>query len=132
MRKLLLLSILALCLYNSYSQNLSFTCSRDTILGCNAACFTVKGQFPDIRSLATDYTFKNVSGASVCRPYIDPSGPGPSTNLSIDDTYTDPISIPFGFPFYGTVYNIKYAIIHTAKLAKEHYFEPDSDKYYPP
>lgn len=33
--------------------------------------------------------------------------------------------------FYRTVYTISYAIIYSAKLAKEHYFEPDSDKHYP-
>ena len=105
MRRILLLTIFALSIYTSQSQNLSFSCPKDSILGCNASCLTIKGQFPDIRSLATDYSFQNVSAASACRPYVDPGGPGPSTNLTIDDTYSSVINLPFNFVFYGTVYN---------------------------
>ncbi len=105
MRRFLLLIIFACSIYTSNSQNLSFTCPRDTILGCNANCLTIKGQFPDVRALGTDYTFQNVSGASACKPVVDPGGPGPSANLTIDDKYSSEIFLPFGFPFYGTIYN---------------------------
>ncbi|MEP7163778.1 MAG: gliding motility-associated C-terminal domain-containing protein [Ferruginibacter sp.] len=105
MRRIVLLTIFALSIYTSRSQELSFTCPRDTILGCNTACFTIKAQFPDLRGLADDYTFKEVSTASACRPYADPGGPGPSTNLTIDDRYSAAIALPFSFPFYGVTYN---------------------------
>ncbi len=105
MRRILLLTIFALSIFTSKSQQLSFTCPRDTVLGCNSTCFTLKGQFPDLRGLADDYTFKNVTAASACRPYVDPGGPGPSTSLTIDDTYSSVINLPFNFVFYGTVYN---------------------------
>ena len=105
MRRILLLTILALSIYTSKSQQLSFTCPRDTILGCNTACFTIKAQFPDLRGLADDYTLNEVTPISQCRPYVPPDVIGPSTNLTIDDTYSTVIALPFSFPFYGTVYN---------------------------
>lgn len=105
MKKILLPFILLFTIINTQSQNLSYTCPRDTILGCNTACFTLKAQFPDIRSLSDDYTIKNVSSSSACRPYVDPGGPGPSTNLDDDDFYSSILNLPFNFPFYGTNYN---------------------------
>ncbi len=105
MKKILLFISLTCIIFTLKSQDLSFSCPRDTILGCNTACFVVKGHFPDLRSLATDYSFKEVSAGSACRPYVDPGGAGPSTSLTIDDTYSTPIALPFGFPFYGTTYN---------------------------
>ena len=105
MRRFLLLFITALSIYTSKSQTLSYSCPRDTILGCNATCLTIKNKFPDVRALGTDYTFQNVSGFSACKPLDDPGGPGPSTSLSIDDTYSSEIFLPFSFPFYGTTYN---------------------------
>ncbi len=105
MRRILLLTLLTCCFITSKSQNLSFSCPRDTILGCNSACFTVKGKFPDLRSLATDYTYKEVTPISQCRPYVPPDVVGPSANLTIDDRYSSVIPLPFSFPFYGTAYN---------------------------
>ena len=105
MRRILLLTTLTICFFTSKSQNLSFSCPRDTILGCNSACFAVKGKFPDLRSLATDYTYKEVTPISQCRPYVPPDVIGPSTNLVIDDRYSTVIALPFSFPFYGTAYN---------------------------
>ena len=104
MKRLLLLTILALSIYTSKSQQLSFTCPRDSILGCNATCLVIKGQFPDLHALATDYTYKDVSAQSQCRPYVDPGTAGPSTNLSADDYYSDTLFLPFRFPFYGSTY----------------------------
>lgn len=105
MRRIVLLTLLILSIYTSKSQNMSFTCPRDSILGCNAACLTIKGQFPDIRGLGNDYTLKNVSSGSACRPYVDPGGPGPSANLVIDDRYSQVLPLPFNFLFYGVSYN---------------------------
>ncbi len=105
MRRFLLLLTLLCCIHTSKSQNLSFSCPQDTLLGCNASCLTITGRFPDIRSLASDYSFQNVSAASACRPFVDPGGPGPSANLTIDDKYSTVLTLPFNFPFYGTTYN---------------------------
>ena len=104
MKKFVLLTFLLAFFLTSQSQNLSYTCPRDTILGCNATCFTVTANFPDIRGLGNDYTLKNVSNVSGCRPYITPDAPGPSTSLTIDDRYSNPVPIGFTFPFYGTPY----------------------------
>ncbi len=103
-RILLLIAILAVSI-PSISQNLSFTCPRDTILGCNSACFTINAKIPDIRSIGSDYTLKEVSAASSCRPYVPPAVAGPSTNLTIDDRYSAVIPIGFNFPFYGIPYS---------------------------
>lgn len=86
------------------SQNLSFNCPRDTILGCNTACFTLQARFPDMRTIGSDYTVSNVTQTAYCLPYITPGEPGPSTNLTIDDRYSAVITLPFSFPFYGTPY----------------------------
>ncbi len=104
MRRFLLLTILVASFFTSKSQNLSYTCPRDTVLGCNSACFALTARFPDPRALGTDYTFKEVTPISVCRPYVPPDVPGPSTNLVIDDRYSTVIPIGFNFPFYGTTY----------------------------
>lgn len=102
MRKLLLILAFTVAVFTSAnSQNLSYSCPRDTILACGNPCLTITGTIPDIRLLTTDYTVRNVSQLSACYPIVDPGGPGPSTNLSIDDTYSDSILISFTFPFYG-------------------------------
>lgn len=109
MKRVLLLLVLTFSIFFAKSQELSYTCPKDTILGCNASCMTLKARFPDVRALGTDYTFKEVTAESVCRPYVDPGVVGPSTNLTIDDTYSTAIPLPFPFTFYGTVYNQVYA-----------------------
>ncbi|MBS1927980.1 MAG: gliding motility-associated C-terminal domain-containing protein [Bacteroidetes bacterium] len=106
MRRLLLLTVFITGIYFSgFTQNLSFTCPRDTVLGCNATCFSLTAQFPDIRNSSADYYVGNVTPQSTCRPYIPPGAPGTSANLSIDDKYSTSETIPFGFSFYGRVYN---------------------------
>ncbi len=106
MRKILL-SAFALCigLFNAYSQNLSYNCPRTITVSCGTACITLNAQFPDTRALADDYTFKNISAASACFPQVNPGVPGTPTSISIDDTYSSVINLPFSFPFYGATYN---------------------------
>lgn len=105
MKRLLLLTILLVSVFASYAQNLSFSCPQDTILGCNTACFTLKHRFPDIRSLSSDYTVSDVSSQSACRPYVNPGSPGTPTGITVDDTYSGLITLPFNFSFYGSLYN---------------------------
>lgn len=104
MRKLLGILFLILPSLISRGQNLSFSCPKDTILGCNNACFTIKGRIPDIHSLTDNYTFEDVTTISVCRPYDPPALPGQPTSLTVDDTYSTAITIPFTFPFFGVPY----------------------------
>lgn len=89
----------------SFSQNLSFSCPRDTVLGCNTPCFTVTARFPDIRSSSADYYVGDVTAQSGCRPYIAPNAPGTSTQIAEDDTYSPTFALPFGFNFYGRTYS---------------------------
>jgi len=106
MKRLLLLAFLTGgCFFGGYSQNLSFTCPRDTVLGCNATCFTVTAQVPDIRSSSNDYYVGDYTAQASCLPYIPPGAPGTSSQISIDDKYSPSFTLPFGFSFYGRVYN---------------------------
>lgn len=105
MRKFLTLLLVISISLSSQSQNLSYTCARDTVLGCGVNCFDLTVQFPDYKEIGNDYTLKNVSNISTCLPYVPPGAPGPSAQLTIDDRYSAVISLPFPFPFYGTTYN---------------------------
>lgn len=105
LRKLLIVLLCVATINSAKSQELSYTCPRDTVLGCSAPCFSINSQFPDIRSLASDYVVTNITNIAACRPYIGPGAPGPSTSLTIDDRYSSVINLPFNFPFYGTNYN---------------------------
>ncbi len=105
MRKILLSFFFFICFLNSYTQNLSYTCPRDTVLGCSVNCFNLTARFPDLKALGTDYTLQNVTSTSACLPYVAPGAPGPSTNLTIDDRYSTVLPLPFSFPFYGVPYN---------------------------
>ena len=105
MRKLLLLALFNLLIISVYAQNLSYTCPRDTVLGCGVTCFNLVARFSDLKAVGDDYTISNVTNISFCRPYIDPGAPGPSANLSIDDRYSSVLALPFSFPFYGVAYN---------------------------
>ena len=106
MRKLLLLAtFFVVGLTSVKSQDLSFTCPRDTILACGNPCLDIVANIPDIRSLASDYTISNISTLTQCYPLIDPGTAGPAANDSIDDRYSAVINLPFTFPFYGTNYN---------------------------
>ncbi|MBC7534799.1 MAG: gliding motility-associated C-terminal domain-containing protein [Ferruginibacter sp.] len=104
MKRFLLLFALLCAHVFSKSQNLSYTCPRDTVLGCNIACLTLNARFPDLRALGNNYTFIEASPVSLCRPYDPPAVIGPSTNIQNDDRYSSVIPIGFNFPFYGTIY----------------------------
>src|SRR6478672_1367028 len=105
MRKFLLLAIISLTTFAAQSQNLSFTCPKDTALGCAVNCFDLFVKFPDLRDIGDDYTLQANPPIVQCFPIIPPSAPGPSTNLIIDDRYSSVINLPFPFRFYGTTYN---------------------------
>jgi gliding motility-associated-like protein len=104
MKRIVLLTFLIVASITSKSQNLSYTCPRDTVLGCNTACFTLTARIPDLKSSTTNYTLKNVTSISACRPYIGPGVPGLPTELTIDDRYSAGKPIGFNFPFYDSVY----------------------------
>ena len=83
------------------AQNLSFTCPRNITVSCGPACLTLNAQFPDIRSLSTDYTVSNMTATANCYPLVSPGAPGQPTSITIDDTYSPPLPLTFNFPFYG-------------------------------
>lgn len=103
--KCILLIFLAVSFVSTKAQNLSYSCPRDTVLGCGSACMSITARFPDIKSLATDYIVSNVSPTNQCRPYVDPGGAGPSANIVDDDVYSQIINMGFNFVFYGRNYN---------------------------
>lgn len=104
MKRLLLAVSFLLTYLLSDAQLLSYTCPRDTVLGCSAPCFSIKGRFPDLRSNSGEYSIMNISNIAGCRPYVGPGDVGPSTSLVIDDRYSAVINLPFNFPFYGASY----------------------------
>ncbi len=104
MRKILSLLVLVIISYSSFGQLMSYTCPRDTTIGCNTSCFTLYSKIPDIRELGTDYTLAEVNQVSPCRPYDLSEIGGASTYLSLDDRYSGVINIGFTFPFYGVNY----------------------------
>ena len=104
MRKILLFTLGIFIFSVGNSQGLFYSCPRTITLGCGLACTSITATFPDIRSQTTSYSYARVS-PSGCLPYIDPSTPGPSANLSIDDRYSSVITMPFDFSFFGINYN---------------------------
>jgi gliding motility-associated-like protein len=107
MRRIITFFLFATIAINAKSQAvLSYTCPRDTILGCNNPTLTIKSKIPNLRGLADDYTLNDVTPISSCRPYDPPQGPlGPVTDILLDDRYSSIIDLPFPFPFYGVYYN---------------------------
>ncbi len=102
MRKFLLVFFMAVSGFQiSFAQNLSFTCPRNITVACGPPCLTLNVQFPDLRGLATDYSFVNTTANAACYPLVNPGVPGTPTSLTIDDRYSSVIPIGFNFPFYG-------------------------------
>lgn len=105
MTRILLSAVFFFSFLISHSQNLSYTCPRDTTVGCGVTCLTLTTKVPDLRAQSSNYTLSNVSTTSVCRPYIDPGAPGNPSGISADDIYSGTITIPFNFTYYGISYN---------------------------
>jgi gliding motility-associated-like protein len=105
MKRFLPLILLVILSTELFSQNMSYTCPRDTILGCNSSCLTITGKIPDIRSSTSTYRMGNIS--DVVQPCIpNPNIVGTDAFITaIDDTYSSLISIGFNFPFYGANYS---------------------------
>ena len=95
--------------YQTKAQNsFSFSCPKDTLItDCSAACITLKSRIPDVHSSTSSYVVNPISGApgGCYAPYVDPGLPGTPTSLTIDDTYSAVINLPFTFPFFGSSYN---------------------------
>ncbi|HRO05689.1 MAG TPA: gliding motility-associated C-terminal domain-containing protein [Ferruginibacter sp.] len=105
MQRILVFAVCLLTFSNLYSQGVSYTCTRTIELGCGTPCVTINATIPDLRAQSSNYKIGDVSSVAACYPEVDPGGPGPSANLTVDDTYSNAIAIGFPFPFYGTVYN---------------------------
>jgi len=105
MKRFLPLILLVILSTELFSQNMSYTCPRDTTLGCNAPCLTITGKIPDIRSSTSTYRMGNISDvAAPCIP--NPNIVGTDAFITaIDDTYSTLLPIGFNFPFYGVNYS---------------------------
>ncbi len=93
-----------------HAQSFTFNCTKDSTIGrCETpACFSIKGIIPDIHASTGSYTVNPIGTAtSPCFPvYLQPNDPlGDPTSLTLDDIYSNVITIGFPFPFYGNVYN---------------------------
>ncbi|HEY8660724.1 MAG TPA: gliding motility-associated C-terminal domain-containing protein [Hanamia sp.] len=86
-------------------NNFSFNCRKDTTIECTTSCLTLNTTIPDIHASTNLYTVNQITALTCFRGYIDPSTPGPSANLLIDDRYSPPIDITFPFSFFGTTYS---------------------------
>jgi gliding motility-associated-like protein len=105
MKKILPILILLTLATEIFAQNMSYTCPRDTILGCSTNCITLVGKIPDIRSSTSSYTMANISDVvEPCIPNPDMTGVDAFINVT-DDTYSNLLPIGFNFPFYGTNYS---------------------------
>lgn len=90
------------------AQGYSFNCARDTILpGCPpTACFTIKTLIPDPHRQSTNYSVGSPVTLPTCLLAANnPATPGLTTNISVDDRYSDAYAIGFPFIFFGTPYN---------------------------
>lgn len=110
MRKILLAITALFCLAVAKSQTVfSFQCSKDTLISCPTACFTLHAKTADLRRYASgaSYSVNPMTGTpGACfNPYVDPGAPGNPVTLNIDDRYSSVIPLGFNFPFFGTVYN---------------------------
>jgi hypothetical protein len=79
-----------------------FSCSRDTFFnGCASSCITLKARVPNVKQSTSDYVINPLSGVNGCfAPYISAGIPGTAVSLTVDDTYSSVVSLPFPFPFY--------------------------------
>ena len=60
----------------------------------------MKAKIPNVKSSTNDYVINPLSSTTCFRQYVSPATPGTATNLTIDDTYSSTVNIPFPFPFY--------------------------------
>lgn len=84
----------------------NFACVKDTVLNCGTSCFSLAAVIPNIHASTNSYEVNPLSGPGNCfNPYVNPGVPGTATSLTTDDVYTPVVNLPFGFPFFGSVYN---------------------------
>src|SRR5665647_1937604 len=106
MHKLFTLVLFFALTKTTIGQNsFSFNCRKDTTIECTTSCLTLNTTIPDIHASTNLYTVNQITALTCFRGYIDPSTPGPSANLLIDDRYSPPIDITFPFSFFGTTYS---------------------------
>ena len=90
----------------TFSQNnFSFNCTKDTTIECTTTCITLNSTIPDIHAFTNSYSVNQISALSCFRGYVNPSLPGTSANLIIDDRYSPLINITFPFSFFGKSYS---------------------------
>jgi gliding motility-associated-like protein len=96
-----LILLMILSTQTKAQNGFNFSCARDTTIdGCANACITLKARIPNVKASTNDYVINPLSTTGCFRQYVSPATPGTATNLSVDDTYSSTVNLPFSFPFY--------------------------------
>ncbi len=96
-----LIIFMLLSIQTKAQNGFTFSCAKDTTIdGCANACITLKARIPNVKSSTNDYVINPLSSLGCFRQYVSPATPGTSTNLTVDDTYSSTVNLPFPFPFY--------------------------------
>lgn len=105
-KKLLLILYLAIFTAVKAQNSFNFNCTRDTVLKCGTACFTLKATIPNISSTTEDYIVNPLSKipGGCYKPYVAAGAAGNPVEIKSDDAYSKAIDINFSFPFYGKIF----------------------------
>ncbi len=96
-----LIIFMAITTQTKAQNSFSFSCSKDTTInGCVNPCLTLKAKVPDVRSSTSDYIINPISSGGCYRLPAPVNTPGTPAGLTVDDTYSSAVSLPFQFPFY--------------------------------
>lgn len=104
MRGTVLLFLLFFFTYNSLvtaQSCFNVAAGNDTLLSCSQTCFDLKAKVPDIKT--TD-TYSVIPIPYNPLPFTSPAG-NELTLLYQDDKFSDSLTMPFTFCFYGQNYN---------------------------
>ena len=98
-----LILLMILSIQTKAQNGFNFSCARDTTIdGCANPCITLKARIPNVKASTNDYVINPLSGSGGCfAPYVAANAPGNAVSLTIDDTYSSVVNLPFPFPFYG-------------------------------
>jgi hypothetical protein len=90
----------------TFPNGFSFNCQKDTTIPCTQNCYTLITTIPNIKSSTGLYRVNKFNTAGGCLRLNDDTNSSGNVNVGpLDDIYTNPISLPFNFPFFGTVFN---------------------------
>jgi len=104
MKKIFLSFILALTFFNVQAQQCSLLDAGDDItVDCLDNCTTLEASFMPGFSVYNDPNVYTINSSTPCP--LPPVSSGTATSISLDDRWSELISIPFDFKFFGNDYN---------------------------